>query len=92
MKKLIIAFITLPFISFSQIKITTKGLPKIKLEIPNNKVFKLDKVKDTILTSNTAIYQNITYPVYAIKQTGKMYIALNSKKTGKYYRKYIKEN
>lgn len=95
MKKVFLILFLMPLLCQAQTKVsvTTQITPKIKakiaLPIPQNQVFKLDKAKDTILTTNKAIYQGIEYPVWAIKETGKLYIALNNK-SGKYYRKYIK--
>lgn len=94
MKKIFLALFLMPLLCQAQTKVsvTTQVTPKVKiaLVIPQNQIFKLDKVKDTILTTNKAIYQGVEYPVYAIKATGKMYICLTSK-SGKYYRKYIKQ-
>lgn len=95
MRKLFLALFLMPLLCQAQTKVsvTTQVTPKVKvaLVMPQNQVFKLDKTKDTILTTNKAIYQGIEHPVWAIKETGKLYIALNSK-SGKYYRKYIKQN
>lgn len=93
MKKLLV-ILALAFVYNTQAQSIKVNLPKqsktIVVNIPQNQVFKLDKTKDTILTTNKAIYRDIEYPVYAIKATGKMYICLTSK-SGKYYRKYIKQ-
>jgi len=92
MKKLSV-ILALVFVYNTQAQSIKVNLPKeskpIVINIPQNQIFKLDKAKDTILTTNKAIYRNVEYPVYAIKESGKMYICLTSK-SGKYYRKYIK--
>lgn len=57
--------------------------------IPNGKVFNLDRV-DEIETTNKAILKGIEYKVYATSK-GKLYIKLTSAKTGKQYRRYLKD-
>lgn len=57
--------------------------------IPNGKVFNLDKV-DEVETTNKAILKGIEYKVYATSK-GKLYIKLTSAKTGKQYRRYLKD-
>jgi len=79
------------FLGKSQTIKLSKQTKTIAVNIPHNQIFILDKVKDTVLTTNKAIYKTVEYPVWAIKETGKLYICLNGK-NGKYYRKYIKQD
>ena len=61
-----------------------------QLPIPTNKVYDLDKSsRDSVMTSNTAIWQGKRYPVWKTSRNA-MFIAAFTK-NGKYYRKYIKK-
>lgn len=63
--------------------------------LPQGKTFNLDIDKDKesgeVLTTNKATYKGKLYPVYTGKRGG-IYIKLVSDKTGKEYRKYIKQD
>lgn len=63
-----------------------KETVKVKVLVPQNKVFDLDKAEQ-VPTTNIAIYKGVTYPVYATS-TGKLYILLLNSK-GKFYKKSI---
>jgi len=86
MKKFIILCVVL-FSGITTITYSQKINTNLKMSIPQNQVFNLDK-KDKILTTNTAIYKDKIYPVYATSN-GKLYIELVSK-TNKIYKKYLK--
>lgn len=56
------------------------------------KVYNLDvqkKESTATLTGDVAILKGVNYPVYMTK-TGKLFIVVVSKKSGKEYRKYLK--
>lgn len=99
MKKLLhlLLFISC-LITAQEIKLSTKVAgANISTAIPIGKVFNLDvktpKTKEqqigkSTITSNTAIYKGITYPVYQTEK-GKLFIVYpNKDKTG-YSKKYI---
>ena len=91
---LLLLLVCISYTLTAQLKVSTKvaGTP-----IPINKVFNLDvktpKTKEQLLfkssvTSNTAIYKAVTYPVYQTDK-GKLFIVYpNKDKTG-YSKKYI---
>lgn len=88
-------------ISAQSIKLSNKILgTTVSTSIPVNKVFNLDikipKTKEqqldkSIQTSNTAMYKNIEYPVYASNK-GKLFIVHPNKDNTGYIKKYIKIN
>lgn len=66
-------------------------------KIPVNKVFNLDKDRQTLqecvagskLTSNVALLKNDTLPVY-LSDKGKLFVAILNKKQTGYTKKYLK--
>jgi hypothetical protein len=87
-------------ITFGQsIKISKKVLDtNISTSIPVGKVFNLDikipkteaeQLAKSTITSNTAIYKNNKYPVYATSK-GKLFIVYPNKDRTGYNKKYLK--
>lgn len=100
---LILLLLTISIIVSAQsIKISKKVLgTTISTSIPTNKIFNLDvkkpkvpktqpeQIAKSIITSNTAIYKNISYPVYATTK-GKLFIVYPNKDNTGYNKKYLK--
>ena len=103
MKQLfIILLMSVSFSLIGQTKVSTKVLgTTISTSIPTNKIFNLDikkpkvpktqseQIAKSTITSNTAIYKNITYPVYATTK-GKLFIVYPNKDNTGYNKKYLK--
>ena len=103
MKQLfIILLMSVSFSLIGQTKVSTKVLgTTISTSIPTNKIFNLDikkpkvpktqseQIAKSTITSNTAIYKHITYPVYATTK-GKLFIVYPNKDNTGYNKKYLK--
>lgn len=64
--------------------------------VPVNKVFNLDikseedNKRNATLTTNTAIFEGVTYPAYVTNKSNKLFIIIpDTKNLGNYKRKYI---
>lgn len=65
----------------------------LSLNSYSQKVYNLDKQRDSIgytKTKDIAIYHEEEKPVY-LSKNGKLFIFVTSKKSGKQYKKYIKQ-